>query len=115
MLNEKYYAFKGTSANNDRVKSAHKIASQSATALTTSHKRCIANSDAYIEKDIFEHIDDTKKHQEIADNVRTFLVKTHVRYDWMVVAFTTHNSRHNSKFLKRHSLLGFREGQLLWL
>ncbi|XP_035512361.1 uncharacterized protein LOC118324239 [Morone saxatilis] len=110
VLNEKYYEFKGKD-NNARVDTAHKIASESASALITSHKRCISDSAAYIEKDIFERIDDTQKHQEIADNIRAFLVKTYDRYDWMVVAFTTQNSRHKPKLLKRHDLSGFTEVQ----
>uniref|UniRef100_A0A8C4HM38 EGF-like domain-containing protein n=1 Tax=Dicentrarchus labrax TaxID=13489 RepID=A0A8C4HM38_DICLA len=110
MINEKFYEFKGKD-NNARIDTGHKIASESASALITSHKRCISDSAAYIEKDIFERIDDTKKHQEIADNIRAFLVNTYDRYDWMVVAFTTRNSKHKPKLLKRHALSGFTEVQ----
>ncbi|XP_018553782.1 uncharacterized protein LOC108898308 isoform X1 [Lates calcarifer] len=108
MLNEKYYEFKGINTK-ARVNQASKIASQAASALTTSHQRCISDSDVYIERDIFEQIDDTKKHQQIADSVRAFLEKTYDRYDWMVVAFTTQHSKHKPKLLKRHVLSGFTE------
>ncbi len=106
MLNEKYYEFKGTSTK-AKVNTAHKIASQSASALIMSHQRCLSDSTAYIKMDIFERIDDTKKHEEIADSIKEFLVKTYDRYDWMVVAFTTHYSRHLPKIVKRHTLSGF--------
>ncbi|XP_074478200.1 uncharacterized protein LOC141759769 [Sebastes fasciatus] len=110
MLNEKYYKFKKTNTN-ARVNAAQEIASQSASALTASHQRCLSDSDAYIERDVFEHIDDTKKHQEIADRVREFLAKTYDRYDWMVVAFTTQHSKHDLSLLNRHALSGFTEVQ----
>ncbi|XP_078018695.1 uncharacterized protein LOC144458859 [Epinephelus lanceolatus] len=106
MLNEEYYEFTGTNTN-ARVNALHKIASQSASALTTSHQRCLSDSAAYIERDIFERIDDTKKHGEIEGRIRAFLAKTYDRYDWMVVALMTHNSKHDLSILNRHVLSGF--------
>ncbi|XP_049421036.1 uncharacterized protein LOC125881765 [Epinephelus fuscoguttatus] len=106
MLNEEYYEFTGTNTN-ARVNALHKIASQSASALTTSHQRCLSDSAAYIERDIFERIDDTKKHGEIERHIREFLAETYDRYDWMVVAFMTHNSKHDLLILNRHVVSGF--------
>lgn len=108
ILNDKYYESKG--ANTEvRVNTAEEMASQSASALVRSHHRCISDSAAYIERDIFELIDDTKKHQKIADSIRDFLAKTYDRYDWMVFAFTTQNSKHKPDLVKRHIYSGFAE------
>lgn len=108
MLNEKYREFKGTNSD-AKVDAANEIACQSASALFTSHQRCLSDSAAYIERDIFERIDDTKKHQEIANSVMEFLAKTYDRYVWLVVAFTTQNSKHDLALLNRHVLSGFTE------
>ncbi|XP_068565621.1 uncharacterized protein [Cebidichthys violaceus] len=110
VLNEKYYEFKGTNTHAS-VNTAVQIASQSASALIKSHQRCLSHSSAYIERDIFERIDDTKKHREIEDSVREFLVKTYDRYDWMVVAFTTKYSKRDLPFLNLHTFSGFTEVQ----
>ncbi|XP_034718646.1 uncharacterized protein LOC117938235 [Etheostoma cragini] len=106
-LIEKYNAFKGINTN----ARANEIASLSASALFQSHQRCLSDSEAYIERDIFERIDVTKKHQEIAHAVRAFLSETYYRYDWLVVAFTTQNAQIDVPQLRKHHLSGFTEVQ----
>ncbi|XP_067433862.1 uncharacterized protein [Thunnus thynnus] len=108
ILNDKYYEFKGADTK-ARVKIDQEMASQSASALVQSHHRCISDSDTYIERDIFELIDDTKPHKEIAVTVSDFLKETYDKYYWIVFAFTTYYSKHGPAFMRRHVYSGFTE------
>lgn len=108
VMDEKYYQFKEISTEG-RKTVAQKIANETALALFKSHQKCVSNSELYIKRDILERIDDKKVHQEIADNIGAFLRKTYDRYEWVVVAFTTHFSKNMARFMKRHILSGFSE------
>lgn len=106
-MDQKYYEFKGV--HDLRKQLSGKIASEAASALFKSQQRCVSNSDLYIKRDIIERIDDKKVLQDIANNIADFLQNTYDRYDWVVVAFTTHFSKDMARFLKRHILSGFTE------
>lgn len=108
ILNDKYYNFKDANTE-DRDSIAKRMASESASALVQSYHRCISGSAPYIERDVFELIDETKKHQEIANTVKDYLDKTYDRYDWMVFAFTAFYSKGRTYLLKRHVFSGFTE------
>lgn len=108
VMDEKYYQFKGIKSEG-RKTVAQKTANEAALALFKSHQKCVSNSELYIKRDILERIDDQQVHQEIADNIGAFLRKTYDRYEWVVVAFTTHFSKDMARFMKRHILSGFSE------
>ncbi|KAK7881231.1 hypothetical protein WMY93_029640 [Mugilogobius chulae] len=106
-MDEKYYNLKGVNSD-ERKKLSSKIASESALALFESHQKCVTNSHLFIKRDVLERIDDGIVHQEIADNIGKFLQKTYDRYEFMVVAFTSHNSKKHG-MVRRHRLKGFTE------
>ncbi|CAK6951980.1 uncharacterized protein LOC127369395 [Scomber scombrus] len=53
------------------------MASESASALVRSHHRCISGSAPYKARDVFERINETKKHLEIANTIKDYLDKTY--------------------------------------
>ncbi len=86
------------------------MAYESASELFKIHIDCILKGDEYIQNDVQELISGTKDFQKLADDIRSFLVKTYYRYDWMVVAFEKKKSGHEHiKFHNRHTRSRFLE------
>ncbi|KAG8001658.1 hypothetical protein GBF38_007412 [Nibea albiflora] len=80
---------------------------ESAQAMFQIHKDCIVNGLKDIKRDVIDLINDKTKHQQLADEIRSFLMKNYDRYDWMVVAYTTKGSERALKTMNRHNLHGF--------
>lgn len=108
LMDEEYYKFKKVDTTYRKGKSKT-IKDDAASELFKIQLRCVSNSELYIKRDIIERIDDTKEHQQIANNIGDFLKTTYDRYDWMVVAFTSHFSKDLWTILRRHILSGFTE------
>ncbi|KAJ0059886.1 hypothetical protein NL108_014571 [Boleophthalmus pectinirostris] len=84
-----------------------KMLQQSNSALFKTQQSCVSNSKLYIKRDIIERINDEIVHKDIANNIYNFLKEKYDRYDWLVVAFTTHFSKGMGRILKRHVYSGF--------
>ncbi|KAK2894289.1 hypothetical protein Q8A73_016773 [Channa argus] len=108
-MNQIYYKLKNIESP-ARVNEEAQIAYDCSSAMFKTHQYCISHSMDYIKKDVEGLIDTTKKRQELANDVRSFLDKTYERYDWMVVAFITKSSKHKIiETLNSHILSGYTE------
>lgn len=108
-MNQVYYTLKKiTSAA--RIAEEAQITYESASVMFQIHKYCIINSTDFIQKDVVGLMDNTKDRQKLAEKVRSELAVMYDRYDWMVVAFITKNSKHKIiETQNKHILSGFTE------
>ncbi|XP_043955751.1 uncharacterized protein LOC122821693 [Gambusia affinis] len=101
---------KETALQDDLVDKARDIS----VAMFHIHKNCISKPDEHVKLEIKEKIDESISRKSLAQNIMMYLTKTYDRYDWMVVAFLTKNSKGETFFTKwknRHTLSGFTEVQ----
>ncbi|XP_063326979.1 uncharacterized protein LOC134625654 [Pelmatolapia mariae] len=109
VMNQYYYRLENTMSkakDEEMMKNVY----EAMTAMFDIQKRCIANSMTYVLQDVKPFIEKSKKRDDLAKEVWSFLQMAYDRYDWMVVAFITLKSSH--KILKtenKHVLTGFHD------
>lgn len=109
MMNEFYYKVEKIPSK-ARVDEEAMIAYTSSQVMFKIHMECIMRSMHYALKDVELLINSMTPRAKMAEDVRRFLETTYGRYDWMVVAFITTNSKHRiTETMNKHVLAGFKE------